>query len=226
MPRILVVEDDPSIGRALSNALTAEAHYVRWAQDGRAAQAAAAETEPELVLLDLGLPDVDGVELCGSLRAALPDATIIILTARSDEIDIVVGLDAGADDYLLKPFRLGELMARVRAHLRRSTTQTTAPAVTIGDLKVDSAARRAWIAERELNLRAKEFDLLAALAVQAGRVVTREQLMAEVWDENWFGSTKTLDMHISALRRKLDRATTNASRITTLRGVGYRLEQP
>jgi DNA-binding response OmpR family regulator len=150
---------------------------------------------------------------------------VVILTARKDEVDVVLGLDAGADDYVTKPFRLTELLARVRAHLRRSGGGEGADRIMVGDLVVDRSARRAWVGELEVDLRAKEFDLLALLAGEVGRVVTREQIMSEVWDEHWFGSTKTLDMHISSLRRKLtDHG--GAPPITTLRGVGYRLEEP
>jgi DNA-binding response OmpR family regulator len=176
------------------------------------------------VLLDLGLPDLDGVEVCRRLRAQVPMTTIVILTARSDEIDVVLGLDAGADDYVTKPFRLAELLARVRAHLRRARPDD-GERMKVGDLDVDVAARRASLGAHDLELRAKEFDLLALLVGEAGRVLTRERIMAEVWDEHWYGSTKTLDMHISSLRRKLGDGG-GAPRITTLRGVGYRLEAP
>jgi DNA-binding response OmpR family regulator len=146
---------------------------------------------------------------------------ILILTARDQESDVVVGLDAGADDYLVKPFRLSELLARVRAHLRRQVhTPDRREPLRAGALTVDVVARRAWNGDDELALRPKEFDVLALLASRAGEAVSREDLMAEVWDINWFGSTKTLDMHVLSLRQKL-----GAEAITTLRGVGYRLER-
>jgi DNA-binding response OmpR family regulator len=220
--QILVIEDDAAIGQGLTEALDAHGYEARWATTGTEGLELAAAAAPNLVLLDLGLPDLDGVEVCRRLRAQAPMTTIVILTARSDEIDVVLGLDAGADDYVTKPFRLTELLARVRAHLRR-TRPEDGGRVVVGDLEVDVGARRAFLAGHELELRAKEFDLMALLVGDAGRAVTRERIMAEVWDEHWFGSTKTLDMHISSLRRKLgDRS--GSPRITTLRGVGYRLE--
>jgi DNA-binding response OmpR family regulator len=175
-----------------------------------------------LVILDLGLPDVDGIEACRKLRTARPEVAIVILTARDQELDVVAGLDAGADDYLVKPFRLSELLARVRAHLRRVTAAAPAEAaepLRAGDVRVDLAARRAWRGDDELALRPKEFDLLALLVAEAGRAVTRERLMREIWDTDWIGSTKTLDTHVLTLRAKLP-----PGAITTLRGVGYRFE--
>jgi DNA-binding response OmpR family regulator len=154
---------------------------------------------------------------------------LVILTARQEEMDVVVGLDAGADDYLTKPIRLGELLARVRAHLRRGAPAAARPPVTIGELTVDIAGRRATLGGREVVLRAKEFDLLARLAEQPGVAVSRETLMSEVWDAHWYGSTKTLDVHIAAVRRKLSTAAgpdAEVPRIATLRGHGYRLEDP
>jgi len=223
--RILVVEDDVTLGGGLRQALAAQGYQASWAQTGAEALELARDPH-DLVLLDLKLPDMDGVQVCRRLRAAQPWLAIVMLTARREEIDVIVGLDAGADDYLTKPFRLGELLARVRAHTRRLESASPAGRLAVGDLELDRAAHRAWLAGRELDLRPKEFDLLALLMAEAGRAVARERIMAEVWDEHWFGSTKTLDMHIAALRRKLDDHPERAGRITTLRGVGYRLEQP
>jgi DNA-binding response OmpR family regulator len=223
--RILVVEDDITLGGGLRQALAAQGYQASWAQTG--AEALELANDPhDLVLLDLKLPDTDGVQLCRRLRAAQPGLVIVMLTARREEIDVIVGLDAGADDYLTKPFRLAELLARIRAHTRRLETAAPAGRLAVGDLELDRAAHRAWLAGRELDLRPKEFDLLALLMAEAGRAVARERIMAEVWDEHWFGSTKTLDMHIVALRRKLGEQLERPGRITTLRGVGYRLEQP
>ncbi|WP_410658747.1 response regulator transcription factor [Amycolatopsis sp. lyj-112] len=230
MPKLLVVEDDDAIGGVLESTLRLHGYEVSWQRDGRTALAAAAAADIDFVLLDLGLPDLDGVEVCRRLRAALPGAVLVILTARQEEMDVVVGLEAGADDYLTKPIRLGELLARVRAHLRRGTAPPDSrPAIAIGHLQVDTAGRRVSVGGREISLRAKEFDLLARLAEQPGVAVSRDTLMSEVWDAHWYGSTKTLDVHIAALRRKLTESAPSpeqAPRISTLRGHGYRLEQP
>jgi DNA-binding response OmpR family regulator len=223
--RVLVVEDDATLGGGLCQALETSGYRASWARTGTEALELAQDPH-DVVLLDLTLPDLDGVEVCRRLRAGQPRLAIVMLTARRDEIDVIVGLDAGADDYLTKPFRLGELLARVRAHARRLESDSPGERLVVGDLELDRAARRAWLAGRELDLRPKEFDLLALLMDEAGRAVPREQIMAEVWDEHWFGSTKTLDMHIAALRRKLGEQPEQPGRITTLRGVGYRLERP
>jgi DNA-binding response OmpR family regulator len=223
--RILVVEDDEAIGRGLTHALSGQGYSVRWASTGSDALREATEDAPDLVLLDLGLPDLDGVEVCRRLREVSPGTTIVMLTARDAEIDVVVGLDAGADDYVTKPFRLAELLARTRAHLRRAESVGPNERLAVGQLELDTGSHRTWIDGREVDLRPKEFDLLALLMLEAGRVVGRERIMSEVWDEHWFGSTKTLDMHISALRRKLLDAGDVPNRLSTIRGVGYRLEQ-
>jgi len=224
--RVLVVEDDVTLGGGLREALAAQGYGVSWARTGAEAIELATGGPADLVLLDLKLPDLDGVEVCRRLRARFPALRIVMLTARRDEVDVVVGLDAGADDYLTKPFGLAELLARLRAHSRSLEQHRPAARLVAGDLELDRAARRAWRAGRELDLRPKEFDLLALLLSEAGSVVTRERIMAEVWDEHWFGSTKTLDMHIAALRRKLSEHGPASGGITTLRGVGYRMELP
>jgi DNA-binding response OmpR family regulator len=217
---LLVVEDDEAIGRSLCQALEAAGYDVRWVRTGAEA---VASTGMRLVVLDLGLPDIDGLEVCRHLRATQPDVEILILTARTAEIDVVVGLDAGADDYLAKPFRLAELLARVRARLRREPEDVER--IRVGPIAVDRGARRAFVGDTEVDLRPKEFDLLWALAEAAGRVVRRERLMDDVWDEHWYGSTKTLDVHIAGLRRKLEEAGAH-SPIATVRSVGYRLDAP
>ncbi len=227
MTSVLVVEDDDTIGEGLVRAIGGQGWDVERAATGEAALERARASTFELILLDLGLPDVDGVEVCRQLRSVAAGSTIVMLTARTEEIDVVVGLEAGADDYLTKPFRLAELLARLRAHLRRvdDGDQHNRPSrIEAGDVSVDRAAHRAWLGDQELDLRPKEFDLLAYLVALAGTAVTREQIMADVWDEHWWGSTKTLDIHISALRRKLGEASADNSRIVTIRGVGYRFE--
>jgi DNA-binding response OmpR family regulator len=220
--RLLLVEDDESIGRSLSRTLQGQGYAVDWARTGAAATDLLAD-DTALVLLDLGLPDMDGVAVCERLRTAQPGLDIVILTARREEVDVVLGLDAGADDYVVKPFRLAELLARINARLRRRAAASDGTA-RVGALTVDGAARRAWAGDTEIALRPKEFDLLALLASRAGQVVDRERIMREVWDEHWFGSTKTLDIHVSSLRRKL--GPLGPPVITTIRGVGYRLDAP
>jgi DNA-binding response OmpR family regulator len=218
---ILLVEDDDAIASGLVRVLDSQGYTVRHLARGARALAATGD-DVGLVILDLGLPDVDGIDVCRRLRAARPELAILILTARDHELDVVTGLDAGADDYLVKPFRLSELLARVRAHLRRAEAtepEEHAAPLQAGDVTVDRAARRAWHGADELALRPKEFDLLALLVAEAGRAVTRERIMRDVWDTEWMGSTKTLDTHVLALRHKV-----GADAITTLRGVGYRFE--
>jgi DNA-binding response OmpR family regulator len=221
--RILLVEDDETIGRSLKSALESQGYDVTWAPDGAGARIAAL-TIPDLVLLDLGLPDVDGVDLCRELSAGWPTLPILMLTARHEEADIVVSLDAGAVDYVTKPFRLAELLARVRANLRRPQ-DSDEDRIVVGNLEIDYDARRVWLSSNELLLRPREFDLLVLLASEAGRVITRERIMDEVWDEHWHGPTKTLDVHISGLRRKLNTVDSDAPpTITALPRVGYRLD--
>ncbi|MEY3073254.1 MAG: hypothetical protein RLZZ353_1450 [Actinomycetota bacterium] len=224
MERLLVVEDDPAIAGPLLRGLERAGFAVTHAPDGAAALAA----DPvDLVLLDLGLPDLDGTEVCRRLRAR-GDVPIIIVSARDDEVDRVVGLELGADDYVVKPFGLRELIARIRAVLRRRgpAGAGTAGAVpdgadavsTVGDMTVDRRTRRVTIAGREVHLTPKEFDLLAALAEDPGAVLSRTGLLDDVWAGEWYGSTRTLDAHVAALRRKV-----GAERIETVRGVGFRL---
>jgi DNA-binding response OmpR family regulator len=217
-PRILVIEDDEAIASGLARVLEGEGYQVDVVARGRDGLAHADESQ--LVVLDLGLPDIDGIAVCRALRASLPELAILILSARDQELDIVAGLDAGADDYLVKPFRLSELLARVRAHVRRAERREGSPDVfEAGAIRLDRASRRVWRGEHEVVLRPKEFELLALLLYEAGRVVTRERIMQRVWQTEWMGSTKTLDTHVLTLRQKLGQDV-----ITTLRGVGYRLE--
>ncbi len=231
MAALLLVEDDQTIGPLLLAALAANGHEISWQRTGASALAEAVKHPFDLVLLDLGLPDVDGLDLCRQFKHRMPQCVVVILTAKRDEMDVIVGLESGADDYLMKPFRLTELLARIRAHLRRATfaeAEVSTPFVA-GDLWLDVSSRRCRVAGSEVVLRPKEFDLLARLAAKPGTAVSRETLMSDVWDENWFGSTKTLDVHIAALRRRLTETAVaigalELPRITTLRGHGYRLD--
>jgi DNA-binding response OmpR family regulator len=214
--KLLVVEDDDAISEPLVRALVREGHEVAHAASGEAALAEIDADDPDVVVLDVGLPGIDGIEVCRRVAERRPRPAILMLTARSSELDEVLGLDAGADDYLTKPFTLSVLTARVRALLRRGEQG----AAEAGGVRVDPSARRAWNGEAELELSPKEFDLLALLVSRAGEAVRREEIMDRVWDENWWGPTKTLDTHIGWLRRKLG----DPQLITTVRGVGFRFE--
>jgi DNA-binding response OmpR family regulator len=220
MARLLLAEDDEGIRGPLARALEREGHAVDAVGDGPSAARLGIEQEYELLVLDIGLPGLDGLEVCRRVRRERPNLPILLLTAQDGELDAVAGLDAGADDYVTKPFRLAELLARVRAQVRRSAPDV----LRAGDVAVDPAARRAWVAGGELDLTPKEFELLELLVRNAGLVVERERIMEEVWDENWFGSTKTLDMHVSSLRRKLGDDAAAPTRLSTVRGVGLRFE--
>src|SRR6202522_1516792 len=221
MTSVLLAEDDPSISEPLARALRREGYEVGVSADGPGTFEVARAGGIDLIVLDIGLPRMDGLEVCRRLRLAGQATPVLILTARVEEVDTVIGLDAGADDYVAKPFRLAELLARVRALLRRGAVEVPA---ALG-VRIDLDARRAWHGDVELDLTTKEFDLLALLVREAGKVVTREQIMGEVWDATWWTSTKTLDMHISWLRRKLGDDAHNARYITTIRGVGFRFER-
>lgn len=231
---VLLIEDDERIGTRIRSGLQANGLQVRWCRTGLGGLADAAEQLPGVVLLDLGLPDADGIDVARTLRSRHPDIVLILITARDAEIDIVAGLDAGADDYLTKPFSITVLLARIRAQLRRvPPTATDAAPITVGALTINQNTRRCHLSDVELSLRAKEFDLLLTLAGQAGSAVTRLDLMAQVWDEHWHGSTKTLDVTLASLRRRLLDAAHDAGIdtllvpvVTTLRGHGYRLELP
>src|ERR1700749_3253176 len=219
MTSVLLAENDPSISEPLARALRREGYEVGVAADGPGTLEAAQAGGIDLIVLDIGLPGLDGLEVCRRLRGDGQVIPVLVLTARADEVDTVVGLDAGADDYVTKPFRLAELLARVRALLRRG-----APEVGHGirGVRIDIESHRAWMGDTELQLTAKEFDLLRVLIRDAGRVVTRDQLMREVWDTTWWTSTKTLDMHISWLRKKLGDDAANPRFIYTVRGAGLR----
>ena len=216
--RILYVEDEPSILEPMTRALERAGFEALTARTAAEALAVDEREQPDLLLLDLALPDGDGRDVCREVRRRR-DVPVIMLTARGSETERIVGLEIGADDYVVKPFSSAEVIARIRAVLRRAGG-TPAPAETLAarDVRVDTGARRAWRGDAELELSRREFDLLARLVRDAGKVVTREDLMDDVWDVNWFGSTKTLDVHVGWLRRKLG----DPDYIQTVRGVGFR----
>jgi DNA-binding response OmpR family regulator len=220
--RILFVEDEESISKPFSRALEREGFEPIVARTAADAIELANRVEPDLVLLDLTLPDGDGRDVCRTLRRS-SDVPIVMLTARGTETDRIVGLEMGADDYVVKPFSGAEVISRIRAVLRRTRARAESqPVVEVGEIIVDIPSRTVTQGGRQLTLTRKEFDLLAELARNAGQVVTREDLMSRVWDTNWFGSTKTLDVHIGGLRRKLGDDPTEPRHIETVRGVGFR----
>ena len=221
---ILLVEDEESITAPLSEALSSEVFESDIAGTAAEALELAGAHSPDLVLLDLGLPDGSGLDVCRELRSrsAVP---IIMVTARGEETDRIVGLEVGADDYVVKPFSAREVVARIRAVLRRTAAPASTPlgeVVELGDVRVDRARRSATLGGEQLELSRKEFDLLQLLVDNAGTVVKRERLIDEVWDTNWYGSTKTLDVHVSALRKKLGDDPSTPRYIHTVRGVGFR----
>lgn len=225
---ILVVEDEESISQPFAEALRRAGFEAIVTGTAAGALELASDAEPDLVILDLSLPDGDGRDVCRELRRR-SDVPIVMLTARGTEMDRIVGLELGADDYVVKPFSAAEVISRIRAVLRRSTPRDGAaeqPPIRIGAIELDPDARRACLDGAELDLSRKEFDLLAELMRNAGKVVKREDLMSKVWDVNWFGSTKTLDVHIGWLRRKLGDDSNHPHYIETVRGVGFRFVAP
>lgn len=214
--RVLLVEDDEPVAESLIRGLSRYGYDVEWVSTAAAALAA---PPAEMVLVDLGLPDMDGLDVCRELRAR-GDVPIIVISARADEVDKVVALEIGADDYVSKPFGVREVIARMRAVARR--VRPAEPEPSMGRLAIDRRARRVHVDGAEIALSPKEHDLLAFLAEAPGAAFTREQIMEAVWDEHWFGSTRTLDVHVGALRRKLG----DAAAIETVRGVGFRLVLP
>jgi DNA-binding response OmpR family regulator len=226
MAQLLVVEDDERIRTAVIRALRDRGHAVSSAGTALSGLQAAVEERPDLVVLDRGLPDLDGGELLRMLRAvsAVP---VIVATARDDDTSVVRALDAGADDYVVKPFSSGQLEARIRAVLRRAVGADPGPApVTVGELTVDPRSRRVTRAGRPVELSPKEFDLLAYLAARAGTVVPKRELLTEVWQQPYGGSDKTVDVHLSWLRRKLGESAAEPGLLQTVRGVGVRLAEP
>lgn len=226
VPHILIVEDDPQLCAALLRALRERGYATSSARTGMDGVSAAVRHAPDLVVVDLGLPDVDGHEVLRMIRAVSP-VPVIVATARDDEGEIVRALDAGADDYLVKPFGVRQLEARIRAVLRRVSTRDSPPAsLVVADLVVDPASRTATLEGRPLQLTPREFDVLKYLAERPGQVVTKRELLAEVWRQPYGGADKTVDVHLSWLRRKLGETADQPRYLHTVRGVGVRLGPP
>ena len=227
--RILVVDDEQSYRDALAVALQREGFLVELAADGREAIERFDATRPALVLLDVMLPQMTGIDVCRELRSR-SKVPIIMVTAKNAEIDAVVGLEIGADDYVTKPFRLRELIARVRAALRRGTVaedgeSPSADEIEVGDVRLDAGRHEVYVRGQLVGLPLKEFDLLELLLHNAGRVLTRDVLIDRIWGPNYYGDTKTLDVHVKRLRAKVEEDPARPSRIVTVRGVGYRYER-
>jgi DNA-binding response OmpR family regulator len=224
--QILIIEDDDRIRGLLMRSLGELGYAVESASTGMTGLTMAVDARPDLVILDLGLPDVDGTRVLSMLRG-VSDVPVIIASARDDDPSLVNALNDGADDYLVKPYTTAQLEARIRAVMRRTTAGRSSPQVlVVGDLEIDVAARRTVLADRELDLTPREFDLLVHLAEHAGEVVTKRQLLSEVWHQAWGGSDKTVDVHLSWLRRKLGESAAEPRYLTTVRGVGIRLSEP
>ncbi len=219
---VLLVDDEPSIVQLAQMYLEREGFRVRTAADGEKALEETARMRPALIVLDVMLPGVDGFEVCRRLRARNDPVSVIMLTARDEDVDKILGLELGADDYLTKPFNPRELVARVKAILRRGerTSRPDSAPIHLGDLTVDPASREARVSDRVLDLRTQEFELLLTLAEHRGRVLTREQLLQQAWGFDFYGQTRTVDVHIAHLRKKLEGSSV---RIETMTGVGYKL---
>lgn len=229
---ILIVEDEESFIDALEIGLGREGFAVSVARDGFEALEIFDEVDPDLVLLDVMLPRVTGIEVCRQLRKK-SNVPIIMVTAKSSEIDTVVGLEVGADDYVAKPYRIRELVARIRAALRRNSSDTTGEverpiqsSLVIGDVELSDDEHTVVVRGENVNMPLKEFDLLRLLMVNAGRVMTRELLIDRIWGSDYFGDTKTLDVHVKRIRTKIEANPANPTRIVTVRGVGYKFERP
>jgi len=228
MSRILLVDDEPLITDSLTYSLQREGFEVKAVGDGPDALNEVKDFMPDLIVLDIMLPTMSGIEVCRRLRkdSAVP---VIMLTARGEEIDRVLGLEVGADDYLAKPFSFRELLARIRSILRRVELDrqvTQLQPVTLGDLSLDPVARRVYKGKQELQLSAREFDLLTTLIKNAGRALSREELLSEVWGEDWIGDPRTLDVHVRWLRLKVEDDPASPVYIQTVRGHGYRFAGP
>ncbi|MET1059739.1 MAG: response regulator transcription factor [Nocardioides sp.] len=226
MPEVLIIEDDDRIRPLLMRSLRERGYAVSSAPTGMAGLQLAVDSRPDLVILDLGLPDVDGTQVLSMLRA-VSDVPVIIASARDDDPSLVSALDAGADDYVVKPYTTTQLEARIRAVMRRTGGSTTARRnLVVGGLEIDVAARRTTLDGKEIELSPREFDLLVYLAERPGDVVTKKDLLSDVWHQAWGGSDKTVDVHLSWLRRKLGESASQPRYLTTVRGVGVRLTEP
>jgi len=226
MTRVLLVEDDPAIGRLLRHSLTESGNAVIVATDGTRGLTLALSEQPDVVLLDLGLPDLDGRQVLTMLRA-VSQVPVIVITAQDDDRTVVAALDAGADDYLVKPFGSEQLAARIRAVLRRAASGSAGEtSLHVGELEIDTAARQARLAGARLDLSRKEFDVLWLLASRPGEVVTKREMLAEVWGQPFGGGDRTVDVHLSWLRRKLGETAAEPRYLHTVRGVGVRLVAP
>lgn len=225
MASVVVVEDDPGIRRGLISGLTERGYAVTSYPAGLPVLEQVVKDRPDVVVLDLGLPDIDGRKLLAMIRA-VSDVPVIVVTADDDDQSIVATLDQGADDYVVKPFGIDQVAARIRAVLRRTATGSGGAPIEIGELVIDPRARRASLAGQELELARREFDLLLALAERAGEVVTKRELLAEVWQQPYGGADRTLDVHLSWLRRKLGETAAEPRYLHTVRGVGVRLTPP
>ena len=232
--KVLVAEDEESFVEALAIGLAREGFEVTVARDGTEALAMFEQVHPDLVLLDLMLPKLSGIDVCRAIRSR-SSVPIIMVTAKGTEIDTVVGLEVGADDYVTKPYRLRELVARMRAVLRRSNQERrvgpkgegdAASVIEVGDVGIDPDRHRVFVRDHEVVLRRKEFDLLLLLVENAGRVLTRDTLIDRVWGSDYVGDTKTLDVHVKRLRNHVEADPSSPTIITTVRGVGYRFEVP
>ena len=220
---ILVVEDDETLQQTLAFNLNKEGYITFTASDGLTGLDVARSKTPDLIILDVMLPELDGLSVCRILRREMK-VPIIMLTARSSEVDKIIGLDSGADDYITKPFSLGEFLARVRAAIRRQPKAATPKILKSNDLELDLVSRKAYKGDQEINLSYKEFDLLAELMRNEGMVLSRDLLLTKVWGYDYYGESRTVDVHIRWLREKIEEAPSKPRRITTIRSVGYRFE--
>lgn len=225
MSQVLLVEDDPAIRTALTRALREHGHAVIPVSSGLPALNVAVEQRPDVVVLDLGLPDVDGRDVLSMLRA-VSDVPVIVATARDDEDEMVRVLDAGADDYVIKPFTAGQVTARIRAVLRRTGRSEEDPVIRVGGLVIDTRSYEVTVDGQPIELARREFELLLALARRAGEVVSKRELQSEVWQLPWGGSDRTVDVHLSWLRRKLGETAAEPRYLHSVRGVGIRLAAP